>query len=96
MNAAVEKAVIIWSWASATVLMGAAAATVGFLLFKGVGTLDLKLIFGDADPVAALMMRQPVFDGLLPAIAGTFMLVVTSVAMALPVVTCWPASLPSW
>jgi phosphate transport system permease protein len=85
LKAAAEKAIIIWSWVSAAALLGAVFATIGFLLLKGVGALDLRLIFGDADPVAALLLRQPVFDGLLPAIVGTLLLVATAVAMALPV-----------
>jgi phosphate transport system permease protein len=34
--------------------------------------------------MAALMLQKPVFDGLFPAIAGTFMLVMTAVSLALP------------
>ncbi len=66
-------------------LVGAAAATLGFLLFKGFPALNPRLIFGGAEPLAALLLQKPVFDGIPPAMAGTLILMLTAVGMALPV-----------
>lgn len=80
-----QRLVIAWSWISSLVLVGAVTTVLSFLLAKGFGALNLRLIFGDAEPVAALLLRQPVFNGLLPAIVGTLVLVLTAVGLALPV-----------
>ena len=80
-----QKLVVAWSWFSSLVLVGAVAGIVGFLLIKGVRALDLRLIFGHTRPLEALLLQKPVFGGLLPAIAGTLLLVLTAVAAALPV-----------
>ena len=44
-------------------------------LRRGAGVLDTKLVFGDTYWWAAITGRQPVFDGLWPAIVGTLLLV---------------------
>lgn len=85
MSVAGQKLVVAWSWISSLLLVGAVAAIVGFLLFKGFPALNLSLIFGDTEPLAALLLQKPVFDGILPAMAGTLILVLTAVGLALPV-----------
>ncbi len=85
MRAAGQKLIIAWSWISSLALVGAVASILGFLLFKGLPALNLPLIFGDTEPLAALLLQKPVFDGLLPAMIGTLILVLTAVGLALPV-----------
>jgi phosphate transport system permease protein len=85
MRPAAQKLIVAWSWISSLLLVGAVAAIVGFLLFKGFPALNLSLIFGETEPLAALLLQKPVFDGILPAMAGTLMLVLTAVRLALPV-----------
>jgi phosphate transport system permease protein len=85
MRPAAQKLIVAWSWISSLLLVGAVAAIVGFLLFKGFPALNLSLIFGETKPLAALLLQKPVFDGILPAMAGTLMLVLTAVGLALPV-----------
>jgi phosphate transport system permease protein len=60
----------------------------GYLLIKGLPSLGAKLIFGEADPMMALLGRARVFDGIFPAMVGTFFLVILSALMALPVGVC--------
>lgn len=84
MRALGQKAIVVWSGFSTFILLGAVAWIIGFLFYKGMPALNLELIFGDTDIIDALLLRQPVFDGLLPAVIGTFLLVVTAVALALP------------
>jgi phosphate transport system permease protein len=77
--------IIAWAWGCAAFLAGAVFAVIGFLLVKGAGSLNLELIFGHTPAMDAVLMRRPVFGGLFPAIVGTLLLVLLSVAMALPV-----------
>jgi phosphate transport system permease protein len=85
MNVGGQRLVVAWSWISSLVLVAAVSGIVGFLFFRGFPALNIRLIFGNTKPLAALLMQAPVFDGLLPAVAGTFMLVLTTVGLALPV-----------
>lgn len=85
MKAVGQTLIIAWSWISSLVLVGAVAAIVGFLLFKGSPALNVQLIFGNTEPLAALLLEKPVFDGILPAMAGTLLLVLAAVGLALPV-----------
>ena len=88
MNAFGQKLIVAWTWISCLLLAGAVAAIIGFLLRMGVPALSLKLIFGDTPPLAALLLQKPVLDGLLPAMAGTLMLILLAVGLALPVGLC--------
>lgn len=73
-----------WAWLSGFILTVAAGGIIGYLLFKGGPVLGKRLIFGDTPVWAALTLQHPVFDGLLPAAAGTLVLVVLSVGLAVP------------
>lgn len=79
-----DRIIILFSWSGALVLTGALSAILGYVIFKGAGTLDLKLFFGDTAPLDALTLKRQVFDGLFPAILGTLCLVVLSVILAVP------------
>jgi len=80
-----QRVLMACCWAAALLLIGAVAAVLGFLLLKGAGALTPELIFGEAEPLAALSGRAQVFDGILPAIVGTTALVLLAVGIALPV-----------
>jgi phosphate transport system permease protein len=83
-----EKAAAALSWLMTLLLGFALAVFIGYLLVRGVPSLGTSLIFGDVDPVAALTGRARVFDGLFPAIAGTFALVILSTTLAVPMGLC--------
>ncbi len=80
-----EQGVIWFSWASCALLLTAVLVLLGYLLFRGGGVIGSKLLFGDVAPLDALLLRRPVFDGLYPAMAGTFALVLLAVGLAVPV-----------
>lgn len=79
-----DRIITLFSWGAFLVLIGAISAILGYVVWKGAGTLDLKLFFGDTPAMDALMLRRQVFDGLFPAIVGTLSLVVLSVSLAVP------------
>lgn len=60
-----------------------------FLLYKGVPTLGVDLLFGDTPPLSAMLGQRPVWDGLWPALVGSLCLVGLTFALALvPGVGC--------
>jgi len=85
MNRLIEKATMMFCWMSIGLLLGAGILILGYLLVKGLGAVNLKLIFGGTIPLDALLFKKPVFDGLFPAILGTLALVVLSVSLAVPI-----------
>jgi phosphate transport system permease protein len=72
-------------WLSALVPLLAMAALLVFLAMRGLPTISIGLFFGDASPLAALLGRAPVWDGIWPACAGTLSLVFLSATLAIPV-----------
>jgi len=83
-----EKAVLILSWTMSLLLCLSVVIFLGCLLIKGLPSLGTELIFGQADPLDAILGRVRVFDGIFPAIVGTLCLVVLSAGVALPVGVC--------
>ena len=85
---AAEKTVVALSWAMTLVLCAAVLFFVGYLLRKGLPSLGTNLIFGQADPLQALLGHARVFDGIFAAIVGTLYLVISATALAVPVGVC--------
>ncbi len=79
-----DAVVRLASWGSTLLLLSLVATVIGFLAFKGAGSFSLELVFGDTPPLEALLLRRPVFGGLLPAIVGTVSLVVLAISLAVP------------
>ncbi len=80
-----EKLALIFFWTCALITAGALISLIVFLVKRGIPSLSIELIFGNVSPIKALLLKQRVFDGLFPAIVGTFMVTTISVLMALPV-----------
>jgi phosphate transport system permease protein len=85
MGRVMQKVGTGFSWICAIMLLGTVFCIVGYLLINGLGTINITLIFGETDPMDALLFRKQVFDGLFPAMIGTFALVVLSVSFAVPI-----------
>jgi phosphate transport system permease protein len=80
-----DKAVTAFSWICGILLMATLAVLIAYLLYQGGAGINSTLIFGGTEPLKAILLQQPVLDGLFPAIAGTLSLVILSVVLALPV-----------
>ncbi|MEA3544181.1 MAG: phosphate ABC transporter permease PstA [Thermodesulfobacteriota bacterium] len=80
-----EIALPLFSKICAAILLLGIGGVVGFLLVNGYQSLDLQLIFGTTPPLSAILLKRQVFDGLLPAIIGTFTLILLSVCWAIPI-----------
>jgi len=81
----IEIVVTLFAWLSGLLLLCSILAVLVYLIVKGYSALNLTLIFGEADPWQAILLRERVFDGLFPAIVGTLALVTLSIIWAIPV-----------
>ena len=88
MQKIIEKLIAFLSWTMALVLCLCLAIFLSYLLIKGLPSVGSELIFGKADPLKVLLGRARVFDGIFPAMADTFFLVVLSALLALPMGVC--------
>ncbi len=53
-----------------------------FVVYKGFDVISLDLIFSDTKISDALLLKEQVFDGIFPAIVGTFMLIILSLSFS--------------
>lgn len=83
-----DRLLSVFSWTCALVLFAGVSIIIGFLILKGGRFLNLELIFADTRPWDALLLSRQVFGGLFPAMAGTFLLILLSVGIALPLGLC--------
>lgn len=80
-----ERTTVLFAWAAGLLLTAAVALLFGYLFIHGFEVLNLQLIFGQTPPWRALLLQERVFEGLFPALAGTFMLVILAICWAIPV-----------
>jgi phosphate transport system permease protein len=85
MNKTSDFLMTAYSWFCAIAVFIATALLLAFLLKRGLGAIDRRLFFGDTPWVSALTGAKPVFEGIWPAVVGTFLLVLLSSAMSIPV-----------
>lgn len=70
-------------WLAVLLLLLAMSCMLGFLLIRGLPTINLSLFFGDVSPKDAILGLRPVWDGIWPACVGTLYLVCLTVGLAL-------------
>jgi phosphate transport system permease protein len=78
------RGVVALATGFAVVLLAMVALMLGHLAWHGLPALGPSLLFGDVPPIAALTGREPVVDGLLPALIGSLVLVLLANAVAQP------------
>lgn len=72
------------AWLCSIGLCLAVLALMGFLLKRGAPELNTTLFFDNVSWSAAILGKQPVFDGIWPAVVGSFYLIVLASLMAIP------------
>jgi phosphate transport system permease protein len=80
----VERLFVAAAWFAALVTVAVVAVFLAFLLSRGFHTLGPSLFFGNVPIIDAILGRSPVWQGIWPAAAGTFFLVLISTAIAVP------------
>jgi len=89
MRSALPVILKILSWISFFIYLIVFIIIISYLISKSGSAFSLESIFGDADPFQAILLKEPVFDGLFPAIFGTLSLVIVSISIAVPLgVSC--------
>ena len=81
----IENSVLFYCWFCGFLLIAAIGILIGFLILKSIPTLRLDLIFGDTPWHQAITGQQVVFDGIWPAMVGTFYLIALSTIISIPV-----------
>ncbi len=85
MNRFIQYSITFFAWMSGIILVASLTILLAFLIYKGIGSLNLFLIFGETKPMDALLMKKEVLDGLFPAIVGTILLITASIVWAVPI-----------
>ncbi|MDY0361234.1 MAG: ABC transporter permease subunit [Desulforegulaceae bacterium] len=74
----------LFSYLSFFIYSSVLVSFICWLLIKAESPFSKSSIFGNADLVKAILLKEPVFEGLFPAAAGTFLIIVTSMIIAIP------------
>ncbi|HPA85520.1 MAG TPA: phosphate ABC transporter permease PstA [Deltaproteobacteria bacterium] len=83
-----ERLFSAFSWLAAGLVAVSVGALVVYLIVRGWPALSYTLFFGDTPWMAAVFGSEPVFDGIYPAMVGTFILIVFSSVIAIPLGVC--------
>lgn len=83
MNRGVEKGLVGFCWVFGLLPIVVLSTVVVYLIMRGGSAFNLELIFGDVPPLDALLGHRQVFDGLLPALTGTGLLILLALVLAI-------------
>lgn len=76
--------IVLGFYLFALIALACIALFFGFIVYKGVSALSLKLIFDDTPVWSALLFKERVFDGIFNAMVGSFLVVSLAMVFALP------------
>lgn len=79
-----ERLFVVAAWLSAFLTLTVVGVFLAYLLFRGFHTLGRSLFFSNVPIIEAITGRLPVWHGIWPAVGGTFLLVLVSAAIAVP------------
>ena len=89
MRTFVLKICNLLCWLAVLLLIGLIAGGLCFLVYKGFAGLNSALFFGNTPVWEAVIGKRPVWDGIWPALVGTFSLVCLTMFLALlPGISC--------
>ncbi len=92
-----SRLISYWGSLCALFIVSVMVMFTGFILLKGASTISVELFFGDTVPMAAMMGKEPVWEGIWPACIGTLMVVFCAISIAaIPGIASgiWLASAP--
>ncbi len=83
-----ERAFSVFSWLASGLVVVSVGVLMVYLFVRGWPAMSHTLFFGDTPWMAAIVGTEPVFEGIYPAMAGTFILIVCSSIIAIPLGIC--------
>ena len=83
MNRITERGLVLFCWIFGLLPLLILSTVIVYLLIRGGNALGLELIFGKVPVLDALLGHRQVFDGLLPALTGTGLLVILALVLAI-------------
>lgn len=83
MNRFFLKAMRIVAYSSTWLLLLTMGLLIGFLLWRGLPTINASLFWGDVPWLEAIIGSRVVWDGIWPAVVGTLELIVLTVCITL-------------
>jgi phosphate transport system permease protein len=83
MNRIAERCLVLFCWIFGLIPLLILSTVIAYLLICGGSSFGLELIFGEVPVLDALLGQRQVFDGLLPALAGTCLLVILALLLAI-------------
>ena len=79
----------IISWLSLAIILLGVSSLVAFLFMRGAGSLNANLFFGNTPAFDAIFALKPVWSGIWPAVAGSLLLLlVTMIIAIIPGISC--------
>ena len=77
------------SWLSLAIISLGVISLITFLFIRGAGSLDSRLLFGNVPAYEAIFALKPVWNGIWPAFAGSLLLLLVTMALAIiPGICC--------
>lgn len=83
MKRKIAKMLHLLSLLSAACVGLAVGSLLFWVLWRGISVLDLRLFFGNVEPLSAILGKVAVFNGIFPALIGTLWLVILSLLFAI-------------
>jgi phosphate transport system permease protein len=83
MKRTTERGLVLFFWVLGLLPLVILLTVIGYLLMRGGGVFGLDLIFGEVPVLDAILGRRQVFDGLFPALAGTGLLILLALILAI-------------
>lgn len=83
MNRFTERGLVLFCWIFGLFPLLILLTVIVYLLIRGGNVLGLELIFGNVPVLDAVLGHRQVFDGLLPALTGTVLLVLLALFFAI-------------
>lgn len=83
MNRTTERGLVLFFWVLGLLPLLILLTVIVYLLMRGGGAFGLDLVFGEVPVLDAILGRRQVFDGLFPALAGTGLLILLALILAI-------------
>ncbi len=85
MNSLIERLINFLMYICVIIFVFSTSGIIIYILFNGINKLSPSLFFGNLRTIDALLMKKNVIDGIYPALIGSFLLVILTLIIAVPI-----------